>query len=318
MKILAFFFFLTPLVAKPTLWIIGDSTVRNNTAGQQGWGDSLIKEFDPAEITVVNRAIGGRSSRSFITEGRWDAILTNLKEGDFVLMQFGHNDGGERFNGVRPRASIKGTGNETEIGIVETTGKEVTVHSYGWYIRKYCRDTLAKGATPIVASLIPRNIRGDDGKIAPDTKSYAVWAEVSAKQTGAHFIPFNKILAGEFNALPKGEVDAIFCGTDHTHTSRKGAAFNARILAWELRKLPDCTIGEHLIASLWLPHLFSDHMVLQRDWTFRDWGRVHVGSQVSVRLANQTQSTSPNTGSFVMTNASNSQKGNSTEGALYN
>ena len=248
----SFFLFLilsVPLLAKPTLWIIGDSTVRNNTAGQQGWGDPLAKEFDPAKITVINRAIGGRSSRTFLTEGRWDAILAELKKGDFVLMQFGHNDGGEMFTGTRPRASIKGTGDESKDGTVESTGKAETVHSFGWYLRKYCQDTLDKGATPIVASLIPRNIRGDDGLIAPDTKTYAAWAGDSAQKTGAHFVPFNRILAEKFNALPKEEVDAIFCGTDHTHTSPKGAIFNARVMAAELRKLPDCPLADHLLAN---------------------------------------------------------------------
>ena len=77
---------------KPTLFIIGDSTVRNSTAGQMGWGDPLVAHFDPAKIEIINRAIGGRSSRTFLTEGRWDAVMAHLKPGDFVLIQFGHND----------------------------------------------------------------------------------------------------------------------------------------------------------------------------------------------------------------------------------
>ena len=95
--------------AKPALYLIGDSTVRNSTAGQMGWGDPLVREFDPAKISVVNRAIGGRSSRTFLTEGRWDAVMAHLKPGDFVLMQFGHNDGGKT-NDERCRASLSGIG----------------------------------------------------------------------------------------------------------------------------------------------------------------------------------------------------------------
>lgn len=243
------------LLAKPTLWIIGDSTVRNNTKGQEGWGDPLAKDFDPDKITVVNRAIGGRSSRSFLTEGRWDAILSEIKKGDYVLMQFGHNDGGKMFAGTRPRASIKGTGDESKTGTVEATKKEETVHSFGWYLRKYCRDTLDKGATPIVLSLIPRNIRGKDLLIAPDTKTYAAWAEDSARKTGAHFIPFNRLLCEAFNALPRDRVDAIFCGTDHTHTSPMGAASNARLLSSQIRKLPGCDLGSHLLGTTRLPPL---------------------------------------------------------------
>lgn len=58
--------------AKPTLFIVGDSTVKTGTNGQQGWGDPVIALFDKTKIAVQNHAIGGRSSRTFITEGRWD------------------------------------------------------------------------------------------------------------------------------------------------------------------------------------------------------------------------------------------------------
>jgi len=91
---LAFTFF----KQKPVLYIIGDSTVKNGDGrggnGQWGWGSFLSGYFDTTKIIVENDAIGGRSSRTFITEGRWDRILAKLKKGDFVIMQFGHNDGG--------------------------------------------------------------------------------------------------------------------------------------------------------------------------------------------------------------------------------
>src|ERR1041384_4593852 len=84
--------------AVPTLFIIGDSTVKNGSGkgdgGLWGWGDWIRPYFDSTKIKIENRAIGGRSSRTFLTEGRWDKVLADLKSGDFVLMQFGHNDGG--------------------------------------------------------------------------------------------------------------------------------------------------------------------------------------------------------------------------------
>src|SRR5437879_5404859 len=62
-----------------TLWLIGDSTVRNGSGtgsnGQWGWGDKLTPFFDPAKLSVVNKALGGRSSRTYITEGHWDEVL---------------------------------------------------------------------------------------------------------------------------------------------------------------------------------------------------------------------------------------------------
>src|SRR6267154_846176 len=110
---------------RPTLFIIGDSTVRNRTKDQQGWGDPLAAHFDKAKIKVENRALGGRSSRTFLTEGLWDKVAAELKPGDFVLMQFGHNDGGS-LTQSRARASLKGTGEETqEVEIAPTGKKEV-------------------------------------------------------------------------------------------------------------------------------------------------------------------------------------------------
>ena len=78
----------------PILFIVGDSTVHNPGKGERGWGDVIGKSFDPNKIRVENHALGGRSSRTFITQGYWDMILAAAKPGDFVLIQMGHNDGG--------------------------------------------------------------------------------------------------------------------------------------------------------------------------------------------------------------------------------
>src|SRR5215212_11581343 len=80
---------------KPVFYFIGDSTVKNGDGtgkgGLWGWGDFIAGYFDTTKIEIENDALGGRSSRTFITEGRWDKILVNLKKGDYVIMQFGHN-----------------------------------------------------------------------------------------------------------------------------------------------------------------------------------------------------------------------------------
>src|SRR5262245_47329962 len=97
----------------PTLFIIGDSTVSNSDSGAQGWGNVIGEYFDKAKINVQNRARGGRSSRTYFTEGLWDKVVAEIKPGDFVLIGFGHNDGGpidkEKFRG-----SLRGTGEETQ------------------------------------------------------------------------------------------------------------------------------------------------------------------------------------------------------------
>jgi lysophospholipase L1-like esterase len=94
---------------QPTLWIIGDSTVKNSADGQLGWGDPIKDFFDVTRIRVENRARGGRSSRTFQTEGLWDQVVAELKPGDYVLMQFGHNDGGPINDESRARGSLPGS-----------------------------------------------------------------------------------------------------------------------------------------------------------------------------------------------------------------
>jgi lysophospholipase L1-like esterase len=147
-------------------------------------------------------------------------------------MQFGHNDGGEKFKGNRPRGSIRGNGEETETGVVEMTGKEEVVHSYGWYLRKYIADTRAKGAIAIVCSPVPRNI-WREGKVARATNDYAKWAKEAAEQGGALFLDLNHRIADRYEELGEAKVAPLFFG-DHTHTSPEGATFNARIVAEEL------------------------------------------------------------------------------------
>src|SRR5215471_13283085 len=71
-----------PVTARPTLFLIGDSTVNTPTKGVQGWGTPIAAYFDPAKIKVENRARGGRSSRTYFTEGLWEEVRTALKPGD--------------------------------------------------------------------------------------------------------------------------------------------------------------------------------------------------------------------------------------------
>src|SRR5262247_3467083 len=110
--------FIIPKKEKPVFYIIGDSTVRNGDGTgknlQWGWGSFVADHFDTNRIGVRNLAIGGRSSRTFITEGRWDKITSVLRKGDYVIMQFGHNDGGPLDDTARARGTIRGTGDESK------------------------------------------------------------------------------------------------------------------------------------------------------------------------------------------------------------
>jgi len=216
-------------LALPTLFVVGDSTVRNGQGdgknGQWGWGDLIGQYFDPSKLNVVNWALGGRSSRTFISEGHWDQMLPLMKAGDFVLIQFGHNDGGAVDDTSRARGSIKGIGDESQEIDNLITKKHEVVHTFGWYMRKYIADTRGKNATPIVCSMIPRKI-WKDGKIQRNNLDYAGWAALVAQQEKALFINLNELIAVRYDTMGPDKVEPLF-GDEHTHTTRAGAELNA-------------------------------------------------------------------------------------------
>ena len=230
----------TPL-GKPTLFLIGDSTVNNGTRGQMGWGKPLPAFFDTNRISIVNRARGGRSSRTFLTEGLWSNVVAELKPGDFVLMQFGHNDGGPMDEG-RARASIKGVGDESRVITNKTTGVVETVHSYGWYLQIYVREARAKGATPIVLSPVPRNI-WKEGKVARASADYGKWAAEVAASEGVPFINLNELIARRYEQDGQEKVQSVyFTSTDHTHTTPDGAEVSAARVVEGIRGLKELNL----------------------------------------------------------------------------
>jgi lysophospholipase L1-like esterase len=213
----------------PTVFIVGDSTARNQA--DLGWGDHFAHYFDTTRINVANRAHAGRSSRTFINEGSWDRVLAEMKPGDFVLLQMGHNDGGN-LDGPKARGSLKGLGNETK-DVTLPDGHTETVHTYGWYMRKYIADTRAKKATPILLSLTIRNI-WKDGKIERDMGYDAELRQLAAEQHVA-FVDMATVEADRLEAAGP-EKTALLFPKDHTHTSAEGAELNAQSVAIALRK----------------------------------------------------------------------------------
>ena len=224
---------------KPVFYIIGDSTVRNGDGTGKGnlwgWGSFIVDYFDTSAISVQNHAIGGRSSRTFITEGRWDKILANLKKGDYVIMQFGHNDGGPLDDTARARGSIRGIGNESKEIYNPIMKKQEVVYTYGHYMRKYIRDASAKGAISIVCSPVPRN-NWKDNKVVRSPESYSGWAEQIAKEEEAYFINLNDLVATKYEQIGAAAVKPFFPG-DHTHTDINGAKLNAEIVIEQLKKI---------------------------------------------------------------------------------
>jgi rhamnogalacturonan acetylesterase len=233
---------------KPVFYIIGDSTVKNGDGtgknNQMGWGTVIPPFFDTTKIDVRNHAIGGRSSRTFITEGRWEKILATLKKNDYVIMQFGHNDASQLDDTERARGTIKGVGEDsTEIWNPIRKIKEV-VHTYGWYMRKYVRETKAKGATPIICSLIPRN-NWKDSKVGRSADSWALWAKQVAEKEGAYYIELNGLVADKYDAMGQTVVK-LFFQADNTHTNNDGAKLNAEIVANELKRINPAKIKKYM------------------------------------------------------------------------
>ncbi|MBC7826632.1 MAG: rhamnogalacturonan acetylesterase [Chitinophagaceae bacterium] len=224
---------------KPVFYIIGDSTVRNGDGSsrntQWGWGSFIADYFDTGKISVRNLAIGGRSSRTFITEGRWDKIVADLEKGDFVIMQFGHNDGGPLDDTARARGTIRGIGEESKEIYDPITKKQEVVHTYGWYMRKYIREAKEKKAIAIVCSPIPRN-DWRDGKVVRSSDSYSKWAKEVADNEAAYFIDLNNLIASKYEEIGPDKVKPFF-PADHTHTNLDGAKINADIVINSLREI---------------------------------------------------------------------------------
>lgn len=232
----------------PVLFTIGDSTVRNEDKGDGmwGWGSVIADLMDTARISVENHAIAGRSARTYLDEGRWDKVYNALQPGDFVLIQFGHNDAGDIHTG-KARAELPGAGNESRIFKMEATGKYKVVYTFGWYLRKFIMDVKEKGAYPIVLSHTPRN-KWDNGQIERNAKSFGLWTRQAAEEAGAWFIDLNKITGDKLQDMGFNEglrVVGEYFKRDHTHTSLKGAQLNAQSIVEGLMQT-DCPLKDFL------------------------------------------------------------------------
>ena len=229
----------------PTLFIVGDSTARNQA--DLGWGDHFAHYFDTTKINIANRARAGRSSRSYYNEGLWANVLAEMKPGDYVLIQMGHNDGGSSnpATDAKARNSVKGIGDETvqfPLSKPFATGPLAgqtteTIHTYGWYIRKYIADTRAKKATPILLTVTIRNIWVNDAdgnfRIERDMGFRDYETQLAASEQ-VPLVDMATVEADRLEALGP-EKTALLFPIDHTHTSAEGAEKNAESVVIALR-----------------------------------------------------------------------------------
>lgn len=187
-------------------------------------------------LTVANRARGGRSSRTFITEGLWDNMLASMKPGDIVLIEFGHNDAGAINDTSRARGSLPGLGDDSVIIDNRLTHQKGEVmYSFGGYLRTFVSTVRARGATPVINSLTPRKFWAN-GRIVRNRNSFADWAEQVAREEHVPFVNLTEIASLKMDTMPPARVDSLF-GDANLHSSAAGAVLNARSIIEGLTSL---------------------------------------------------------------------------------
>src|SRR5580700_11854177 len=220
-----------PKPGLPTVFVAGDSTASNGD--RLGWGDPFENYFDAAKIKTLNRARAGRSARTFLNEGLWDKLLAEVKSDDYVLIQFGHNDGGAP-DQPPARGDLPGIGDEAK-QFTMPDGKSELVRTFGWYIRKFVTDTKAKGAHPIVLSPTVRNIwEGVSVERGTGSGRFGRWSQQVADAEKVPFVDATNIIADAYEQMGQEKVTPLF-PVDHTHTDQTGADLNAALIVAGLK-----------------------------------------------------------------------------------
>lgn len=214
------------MASYPKLLIIGDSTVANYEDGPlQGWG-KYIGEY--VNLSVMNLARNGRSTRSYRNDGLWNALLSLASPGDFVLIEMGHNDEGDirKPNNTRAfRNTLPGIGDETlPYKIPGARNRTETVHTFGWYLKQMIIDARERDAIPILSGLTPRSTWANStgSPMLKADYAYRDYAQTVAEELKVDFIDHTKYSVRELQSM--GQVDAkkLF-PMDSTHTSPAGA-----------------------------------------------------------------------------------------------
>jgi rhamnogalacturonan acetylesterase len=240
---------------KPTFYLIGDSTVKNGQddgqrkgpQGQWGWGHFIHEYFDTTKISIENDALGGTSSRTFYNNPKlWPKVISKIKSGDYLIIQFGTNDASKLNDSTRARGTIKGNGDETEEIDNYLTKQHEVVHTYGWYIRQFVTLAKAKGATVIVCPPVPRN-SWKDGKVNRNADTYGKWAADAAQQSGAFYIDLNKLICDDYEEEGEAKVKSTYYAADATHTIEAGAKVAAAMVIKGVKATPDLKLNDYLL-----------------------------------------------------------------------
>ncbi len=221
--------------ATPTLYLVGDSTMAKGGGGSgtngisfpvyasvllanniSGWGVYL--PYSTKNINVVNSAVAGRSARSYTDEGKFDALISKVVSGDYVVIEFGHNDGGSLTTTDNGRTDCFGSGTETC-----TTPAGLIVQTYVTYLTNAAKSLIAKGAKVIISSPTPNNVcEGTTCSYTPSRFTAYCKQVVTNAGSSSSFVDHGQYLANEYIRLGKTAVDKFY-PVDHTHTSPEGA-----------------------------------------------------------------------------------------------
>ena len=223
------------------IFIAGDSTADENgghNGKTAGWG-KFFADYITAKLH--NHAVSGQSARTFYRDGAWNNLIKEVSQGDYVFIQFGHNDvGGPNSN---PKGAAGGTGDETVT--VTVNGKEEIVHTFPWYIRYFANQVLEKGATPVVLSLTP-NFSFENGKVVEPSR-FAGFMKLVSDELNIPFIDHYNYIARNWEILGEGYIrEHNWFPTDYKHTSPEGADFNAKMVVSAIK----CQNIEDLVAVL--------------------------------------------------------------------
>ncbi|KAL4866755.1 hypothetical protein BDV12DRAFT_130416 [Aspergillus spectabilis] len=212
MKSIALSLSLLPCALAQTVYLAGDSTMATSTSG---WGDFIASSLS---IPISNKAIGGRSARSFTREGRFQAIADVLQSGDYVVIEFGHNDGGS-LSTDNGRTDCPGSGDET----CETVynGVAETVLTFPAYIEDATELFLEKGANVLISSQTPNN-PWEGGSFSYTPNRFVGYAQLAAERAGVEYVDHGAYTASIYEALGADVVNSFY-PNDHTHTNAAGA-----------------------------------------------------------------------------------------------
>ena len=218
----------TAAAAKTEIIMIGDSTVMSYAPSlypRTGYGQHLNEWFDASKVFVTNKAIGGRSSKSFFDEGRWEAVKnSSLSAGDYVFIEFGHND--------------------------QTKHATDPFSTYQHYLRVYIGDTLKAGAHPVLLTSVNRCTPLANGTFVNTLGDFPAAMRQLAAEHKLPLIDLNALTLAEFNrigetnaleyfmVLAKGKYPGYPDGqTDRTHLQKKGALRMDEFIVQELKAL---------------------------------------------------------------------------------